>query len=307
MSGEIARAISHLAARVASSSVEFSLITRRHINRFARGIIRSDHVLGEVDSRANFAPPDPAWTPWGLSGSQHHTRWVDLDGIDNMRDLGGLPLLGSGSTRYGILFRSSTPQYASASDVRKLVDQFDIRTFIDLRSSSTSQREGHGRLPDAGIRGVSLPMPTGPSVDWETVKLSDLYSSWLENYSVSIVRAARYIAEPQQHAVVVHCTIGKDRSGVFSAVIQDAVGVHPDAIVQDYMMTTERLSRIQERRGRLYPDDPLAMRIRPPEPEVMQHVLEQLHRNWGGGAGYLHTNGLTEQELARLRTRLTTQ
>ena len=49
-------------------------------------------------------------------------RWLQLEGLDNVRDAGGLPLRDGGRTRFGELLRSANLRYVTDDDVAHLVD-----------------------------------------------------------------------------------------------------------------------------------------------------------------------------------------
>jgi protein-tyrosine phosphatase len=53
-------------------------------------------------------------------------RWIELDGLVNMRDLGGLPTRDGGSTTPGRLIRSDNLQDLSEADVSRLVDELGV-------------------------------------------------------------------------------------------------------------------------------------------------------------------------------------
>ena len=62
-------------------------------------------------------------------------RWIDLDGADNVRDLGGLPVTDGERIRFRRLLRSGTLQDLTAGDVTHLVNFVGVRTVVDLRLS----------------------------------------------------------------------------------------------------------------------------------------------------------------------------
>jgi hypothetical protein len=68
-------------------------------------------------------------------------RWIDLDGADNMRDLGGLEVTGGGRTRFDRLLRSGTLQDLTADDVSYLVKDMGVHTVLDLRLPDEAERE----------------------------------------------------------------------------------------------------------------------------------------------------------------------
>lgn len=239
-------------------------------------------------------------------------RWVELDGVDNMRDLGGLRVRDGATTRLGCTFRSSTFQGATSADV-VAIRQLGLRTVIDLRMPAEAEREGQGLLGGDGLRIVNLPISTVEPTethlvpDGSQVDLAVLYHAMLEGSGESVPAIARIVANPAGHPVAFHCAAGKDRTGIVAAVLLDAVGVEQDAIVADYALTTLRLDRIRQRLRSLpsYRDlSPVARGNLGAAPETMRGFLWLLHERHGGGADWLRANGLSEADLAGLRVAL---
>ncbi|MFJ4848538.1 MULTISPECIES: tyrosine-protein phosphatase [unclassified Streptomyces] len=243
-------------------------------------------------------------------------RWVELAEVDNIRDLGGLPVLGGGRTRRGVVFRASTLQDATAGDVELLLGRYRLRTVVDLRGPDEAAREGHGLLAGTTVRRVSLPVrrvqalvtDAVPAVRGEGGEAADdtagFYEGLLDGSGASLVDAARIVADTEQHAVVFHCAVGKDRTGVLAALLLDAVGVPADAIAADYALTAQRVVRIRERLARLpsYRDLPaVEHHYMASKPQVMHHFLDTLRTRHGGAGRWLRERGLTGAELGRLK------
>ncbi|MEU1959890.1 tyrosine-protein phosphatase [Nocardia sp. NPDC019304] len=240
-------------------------------------------------------------------------RWVEFAQIDNVRDLGGLPVRGGGVTRFGVVYRSSTPQNLTESDLAELLGPIGLRTLIDLRLPDEVEREGYGLLATADVRRVCLPVRKSPQSslaardlvpDSSRVDLVDLYAKLLAGSADSIVAAVRLVIDADSHSVLFHCAAGKDRTGVLAAVLLDAVGVPPEAIAADYALTGERMHRVRDRLDALpsYTGlPPVSTGILGVEAEVMGHFLAKLCADHGGAAEWLLSSGLTAAELARLR------
>ncbi|GAA5090212.1 tyrosine-protein phosphatase [Nocardia iowensis] len=239
-------------------------------------------------------------------------RWVEFAEIDNVRDLGGLPVSGGGTTRFGVVYRSSTPQQLSETDLAYLLGPVGLRTLVDLRMPMEVAREGYGRLAKSTVRLVNLPIsvpastatPAELAPDARRYDLRKLYHGLLSGSAASVVSAARLIADTRQHSVVFHCAAGKDRTGVLAAILLDAVGVPAAAIVADYALTAERIERIRARLDTLHSYHglpPVRTGILAVDPATMLRFVDDLHADYGGAAGWLRANGLTDAELAALR------
>ncbi len=240
------------------------------------------------------------------------SRWVELEEVDNVRDLGGLPSVG-GRVRRGVVFRASTLQEATAADVELLLDGLGLRTVVDLRGVREAQREGHGLLETSSLRRVNLPVrqPKGTEADAvpevSGLRLADFYLSMLDGSGASLTDLARIVADEQQHAVVFHCALGKDRTGLTAAVLLDAVGVPAETIAADFALSAARVGRLRSRLARLdsYRGLPsLRHGVMSARPEVMMRFLHVLHTEHGGAAEWLRCRGLSRIELDALRATL---
>ncbi len=76
----------------------------------------------------------------------HEIRWIDLDGVVNMRDVGGMPTVDGGRIADGRLIRSDNLQELTPSAIRRLVDDLGVSDVVDLRSHVEIATEGDGPL-----------------------------------------------------------------------------------------------------------------------------------------------------------------
>jgi protein tyrosine/serine phosphatase len=256
------------------------------------------------------------------------TRWLDLDGVVNARDVGGLPLADGGQLASGRLLRSDNLQDLSDDDVRTLVDDLGLHTVIDLRTGAELQLEGPGPLagvdtvriehrslyPETGGRTdidaeTALPWTLeAPPEDQGETPTVQVYLAYLRRRPDSVVEALRAIARAQDGAVLVHCAAGKDRTGVVVALALELAGVERGAIVEDYLATGERIGAIVERlassstyAGEMRRHDP---QTHAPRQGTMERVLELVDERHGGAAAWLSGHGFGPDEQAALRARL---
>ncbi|MEN3267792.1 MAG: protein-tyrosine phosphatase [Pseudonocardia sp.] len=250
----------------------------------------------------------------GVSASVE--RWLTFEGLDNVRDIGGLPLRGGGTTRPGLLLRSASLHHCTPADVEHLVDVFGLRLVLDLRTPREIEQDGPTALARAGVETVALSfLPeqgrTLPETDDDTDPLVRNYLGYLSDRGENVVTAVRLLAAPDVGPSLVHCAAGKDRTGVLVALMLDAAGVERDAVVADYALSAEQVEALFRRwttaSGEPMPED-IARHL--PRAEAMAAVLAHLDAEYGanssgGAAGWLRANGLDEESLTRLRARLT--
>lgn len=237
-------------------------------------------------------------------------RWLELEGLDNIRDVGGLPVRGGGTTRPGVLLRSASLHYVTPDDVRHLVDDFGLRLVLDLRTPWEIDRDGPTAVAAAGVETVALTFIGEnrnhlPETGDDTDPLLRNYLGYLADHPANVTEAVRRLAAPDAGPALAHCAAGKDRTGVLVALVLDAVGVERHAVVADYALTAERVEAMF-RRWTTAEGVPMPADLTPhlPRAEVMASVLAHLDVEYGGASGYLRAHGLDDAALDRLRARL---
>lgn len=247
--------------------------------------------------------------------------WIELAGAHNARDLGGLRA-GGRRTRSGVLLRSDALDGLTADDVELLVGRIGLAHVVDLRSAHERIERGRGPLGDTDVRYTEVEVigPEDLTRRAETRAqafaaglppaqiLSDGYVELLELGAVAFAEAFRRIAEPGGSPVLVHCAIGKDRTGVLCALLLDAAGVEREDIAADYGRSGERMAPIIERwlteRASETMNEQLAAFTAMAVPETMERVLDHLDERWGGAASYFAEHGVDPALLAAWRDRL---
>lgn len=230
-----------------------------------------------------------------------------VSGVTNFRDVGGLPA-GAGTTRHGVLFRSGALSRLD-DDGRRTLHELGVERIVDLRSDDELAREP-SRVDGLGVETVRAPMFVGSLESFlaSGVTLDDSYLDLLDNAGERIATVAHSIAAG--HPTLVHCAIGKDRTGVSVAVTLAAAGVDDEAIVGDYALTEQNLpaSRARQIRAwlaRAHPGSRHLEELYLHSPaRAMRHVLAHLHERWGDGGAYLREAGVSADELAALRSAL---
>lgn len=225
-----------------------------------------------------------------------------VPGAVNFRDVGGLPA-GPGRTRSGVLYRSGN--LAGVDDVGGAVfRELGVRRVIDLRSDD-EVAHAPSRVGEVETLRVPLFLGSVTSFFLEDMSLAQMYRALLERSGDRLVTAIRGILGAQP--VVVHCTVGKDRTGLTVALALSAIGVDEEAVVDDYARTEALLpawrgDRVLERMREAYPQarhlEELATRSPAP---VMRDLLADVRAEHGSAAGYLRAHGMDDGELARLR------
>ncbi len=227
-----------------------------------------------------------------------------VSGVSNFRDVGGLPA-GPTTTRAGVLFRSGNLARLD-DDGREALRALGIRRIIDLRADEEIAY-APSRIDGLDVQTQRVPLFTGSvsSMFEEDLTLAEMYRRIVDDSAARVVEVIRGLLVDQP--VVVHCTVGKDRTGVTIAIALAAAGVDHAAIIADYARTEALLSESRNRHIleylRLQHPDAVNVRdlaTRSPA-EVMRALLDGLTQRYGSAGRYLRSHGVSEDELRELQ------
>ncbi len=257
-------------------------------------------------------------------------RHLTLEGPSNVRDLGGLPAAGGATTRFGLVYRADGLNSLTSADLAR-PEIAGIRHVFDLRSDGEAA-ELPSRLP-TGASYERLPMTSDPALQPRTIyeriaageirsygetQMVDGYVRMLEKFGSSFVRIATRVAE--REPLVIHCTAGKDRTGVAAMLLLDLAGVEAEHIIADYALSSERKPSPQHDQYDQH-DQTKVLSVRTlleghgldpadfaplweARPAVMAATLDELHSRWGGAARYLEIAGLGQADINTARASL---
>ncbi|MFF2108353.1 tyrosine-protein phosphatase [Rhodococcus koreensis] len=243
-----------------------------------------------------------------LPAPGHHRRLI-LNGTYNFRDLGGFAAADGAITRWNKLFRSDALHRLDDA-ARVALRERSLALVIDLREQQELD-EAPSALTGVGHRVLHLPVYEG-TLDLDNVNfdLAVVYREMVGRYGARLTRAVRAIAASGDDPTIVHCTAGKDRTGIVVALTLAAVGVDKRDIVADYAMTEILLAgdwtamMIEKMRTRGLPDGIDHHVINASPAALMHATLESITHSHGGVREYLLAHGMTAAELDDLRTAL---
>lgn len=228
---------------------------------------------------------------------------LDIPGAVNFRDTGGLPAV-AGITRMGVLHRSGNLARLDDRGVGEFA-RLGIRRVIDLRDDA-EVASAPSRIAESDLVVQRVPLFLGSVASFfvEDVPLSEMYRRLVEDSASRVVDVVRGIIADQP--VLVHCTVGKDRTGVTVAVALAAAGVDRRAVIADYARTEGLLppSRNRDVIARIrqfYPDAVNLEELATRSPaDVMARLLDSLDAAYGSPRDYLHAHGMTDDEVEEL-------
>ena len=236
-----------------------------------------------------------------------------IDGLVNIRDLGGLVTADGRTVRSGRVFRSDNPKRLTDRGREQFASEVAPRVVIDLRIPLEFRREGYDLGP--GIEIVNCPMTPQSGINQEQIdagmcdNLIDDYLRQIEVNGRYVAQALSIVAEPDRQPIVVHCTAGKDRTGIIIAMLLDILGVSHEHIAADYHVTTKNMAPIIEgiRNAPVFKENGLADApdwIFASDPETMAGFLARMTETYGGAEAWALANGLNPDQIASLRASL---
>ena len=174
---------------------------------------------------------------------------IALEGCFNFRDLGGYKTYDGNTTRFNKIFRSDELQNLTTNDISHITSVLDVKTIIDLRNPSEIKGFELENFGDHSINYFNIPL-VGEKT-WQNIPSNPIesYLSILED-STSVHQMSRVldiIARYSDHSSVFFCMAGKDRTGIFAAVILGLLNVCNRNIVNDYALSRDPWKLLKEK------------------------------------------------------------
>lgn len=189
---------------------------------------------------------------------------IDLEGLVNTRDLGGFETIDGKKIKSCRLIRSGQLCHGTENDIKKLVEEYQLKTVVDFRTET--ERKGQPDPEIAGVKYIINPIlreeTMGITREKEGEKKDGLaemmafisrpefdVTAYMSGIYESIVSDAYSIGQYQKFfdillaqdegAVLWHCSAGKDRVGVGTALLLTALGVPREIILKDYVRVND--------------------------------------------------------------------
>jgi protein-tyrosine phosphatase len=245
------------------------------------------------------------------SDSELFERRIPMAGTWNVRHVGGYATSDGRTTKPYALIRGDA-LHGLDDEGRAHLRALSVRTVIDLRRDT--ERESHpDMVDDVGARIVNLPLfdaerGAGATGDME-LTLDGIYRMLVERRGPAIAAVIRELAAPGALPAVVHCSVGKDRTGVIIALVLSVVGVPDEVIALDFAATGLFLS--DEQRQLMIAmiagygmEESQAAQLMSSDPVLITEVLASVRRDHGSVASYLVAHGVSAEEIEALRREL---
>ncbi len=221
-----------------------------------------------------------------------------LETTMNTRELGGYRTKDGGYTPCHMLIRSDAPKELSEKDIAYLLDR-QITTVIDMRGETDVRKMPSPFREDPQFCYYNIPIEEGSTIPESTSAVPGSY--------MQIAAAANMGQVFKQIAltpggVLFHCSAGKDRTGVVSAILLLLAGVSDEDIIENYMLNREYNRERFALARQKFPDIDINIII--PHTEYMTRFLALFREKYGNPVNYLRTIGVLPEETGRLKSKL---
>ncbi|KAJ9132370.1 Tyrosine phosphatase [Pleurostoma richardsiae] len=260
-----------------------------------------------------------------------------IPGLPNFRDIGGYEIAGQPgrAVKRNLLFRSAEPSRVTEEGIATL-RQLGVTRIYDLRSRVEVDRDSRdGSSPISDWDGTRVFAPVFLDDDYSPEALAQRFAHYASEDDQGFVRAYAQIleaasaedhpfapfravlsqlasADAPPQPLLIHCTAGKDRTGVLCALILSLCGVDDEAVAHEYSLTSlglrerrEELVAIVLRIPELKNDRAAAERLIGSRKKDMLATLAMIRERYGSVEGYVTSRcGLSPSDVEQLRRNL---
>lgn len=245
---------------------------------------------------------------------------MKLEGVANVRDLGGIKTISGKTVKSNLLFRSANLSKASENDVKQLQGQ-NLKLVCDLRTETERSSAMDVEIP--GVENIwfnvlgQLPQkkdkPSSAQVGLDMVKIMNpnTFSPEVAVKMIEIVKSGIFdaILKTQGGTILWHCSQGKDRAGLAAAFILFALGVDEKTVMEDFNKSNESYQSMIDAALQFAKSQNLSEQhqgvikaILGVNPDYLHKALDFIKANFGSMQKYMELKlGLTEDKIQKLK------
>lgn len=171
---------------------------------------------------------DGAKSKIGSFTTSDKSCFLEVDGVENFRDIGGYKTETGKTVKFGALYRSARLENATEAGVMVMTDLLGVKSEIDLRlekemSAGFSFKET-GNYLNATFDGYTSIIPQSGNFDGRV--------------RVAFKQIFEFLSNEGNYPIVFHCSAGADRTGTLAYLISGLLGVPYFELAKDYELTS---------------------------------------------------------------------
>lgn len=148
-------------------------------------------------------------------------RYLKIDGVRNIRDIGGYVTTDGKTIKQGLIYRSANFDSITEEGRIALIDVLGLKTDLDLRGAS----------------GDVATAPLGSAVQHIQVPIKWYASVFAEDEAKLVGDVFKIFANKENYPIGYHCAIGRDRTGTVSVLLLGLLGVDKETAMREYLMS----------------------------------------------------------------------
>lgn len=240
-------------------------------------------------------------------------RKIELEGTSNFRDIGGYLNSDISQINFGKIFRSDNLARLTNSDW-EIIDRLGIGQIIDLRHNEEKARSQTIPPKGLGIEITEIPIDVeifGRSellehiLSKEIKKITDedmaqMYQDLLSKFRSELTHVVTLLLDPSKKSKIVHCTAGKDRTGLSVALVLLMCNVPQPQIMSDFLLsnafrTPARIAALSEKlKSHQVEIEDIIPYLSASKP-ALTRAFETLDAQYGGTYNYLNFDEMSSR------------
>lgn len=168
------------------------------------------------------------WSDKLLGGGRIHVkdapvRWIEMDGVGNVRDMGGWKAEGGKKVKYGMLYRGQKLEGVTEKGIAT-IKQLGLKTELDIRYANQKFQ-----TPGTGMNYEFIESPG----QYDTVMKREP-----EVFKASYKRIFELLSDESNYPFYAHCNAGADRTGTYAFIVNGVLGVSYEDLTRDFELTS---------------------------------------------------------------------
>lgn len=186
-----------------------------------------------------------------------------MESIHNFRDFGGYQTRNGSIVKKRLLYRSGSMAKASVNDLKKL-STLGIKTIIDLRTHQERHKNPDPIPKNSTMKSIHIPikvrMHNESGFIWQLLSfrfgkarkidfhaaVREMYQEYVSDFTLEFSKILKLTSESSNLPILIHCTGGKDRTGFACCLIQLALDIPFETVLQDYLKTNSFLQEVKD-------------------------------------------------------------
>lgn len=247
----------------------------------------------------------------------NHSQLIKFKTIRNCRDLSSMNNEEGFHIKSNSLFRCGRLSEADEDDMYTLYTKHNVRTIIDLRSPNEKYENPDTIIQDMRFVGIYLQKDSivGVTQDEESIRKMREYFEELDKkcvdedyskkhmegfyYSIGISDVAKdgfteffnILLNNEEGSILWHCSLGRDRAGMTTALLLKILGFSEQTIIDDYCYSNECVEI----------DNPISYNYSHCLSDYIKSFFKGIYDTYGEFENYIEAIGLDSHKIEKLK------